>query len=214
MAPLPPPPPGITASRFTGPAELRECWLGSQSTPRLAPRSHRPPRACPRRTSARCSRSHAARRRRARIRPVWRAGRLRARPAGSSEASLGAISGPSHVSGCPELQPASANPTHWPALMLARPHQACFQHRCPGGYDDDEYVRCSYRAQSAARPPWSETGHEAYTKPPRKSSGGKSTAGGTSAAGGTPADGATSASGGAGSAAAPAVDAKRCIVVD
>ena len=48
---------------------------------------------------------------------------------------------------------------------------------CPGGYDDDEYVRCSYRAQSAERPPWVETGHEAYTKPPRKSSG-KSAAGG------------------------------------
>ena len=61
------------------------------------------------------------------------------------------------------------------ASLLGHGGQGAFT--CPGGYDDDEYVRCSYRAQSAERPPWVETGHEAYTKPPRKSSG-KSAAGG------------------------------------
>ena len=71
------------------------------------------------------------------------------------------------------------------ASLLGHGGQGAFT--CPGGYDDDEYVHCGYRAQSAERPPWVETGHEAYTKPPRKSSG-KPAAGGTSAAGGTPAE--------------------------
>ena len=130
------------------------------------------------------------------------------RPADSPEV----LSAPEHASGCSEPRPASVNQPlgpRWPGHI-----GLVFRHRCPGGYDDDEYVRCSYRAQSAVRPPWSETGYEAYTKPPRKSSGGKSAAGGASAAGCTPAGGTTSASGDTGSAAAPVVGAKRCIVVD
>ena len=98
------------------------------------------------------------------------------------------------------------------ASLLGHGGQGAFT--CPGGYDDDEYVRCSYRAQSAERPPWVETGHEAYTKPPRKSSG-KSAAGGASAAaGGTPAGSSSSASAGAGSTATPDADAKQYILVD
>eukprot|EP00320_Phaeocystis_rex_P003288 CAMPEP_0119059550 /NCGR_PEP_ID=MMETSP1178-20130426/3682_1 /TAXON_ID=33656 /ORGANISM="unid sp, Strain CCMP2000" /LENGTH=264 /DNA_ID=CAMNT_0007040591 /DNA_START=210 /DNA_END=1004 /DNA_ORIENTATION=- len=92
---------------------------------------------------------------------------------------------------------------------------------CPGGYDDDEYVRCSFRAQSVARPPWIETGHEAYIKPPRKSTGGdRPSLGGASAAAAAiaaaavPAAGGTPASGGASSAAATTVDADGCLVVD
>jgi len=44
---------------------------------------------------------------------------------------------------------------------------------CPGGYDDDEYKRCSYRSATAVRPAWVVTEHEvAAPKSPRKSAGG------------------------------------------
>ena len=135
------------------------------------------------------------------------------RPAGSPEAPLSAKSSAAGASASLG-QSAACSALGRPYIYISGVLFGAFRHRCPGGYDDDEYVRCSYRAQSAVRLPWSETGHEAHTKPPRKSSGGKSTAGGASAAGGEPAGGGTSASGAAGSAAAPAVDAKPCIVVD
>jgi len=34
---------------------------------------------------------------------------------------------------------------------------------CPGGYDDDEYKRCSYRTKSVVRPAWIVTDHEHST---------------------------------------------------
>ena len=34
---------------------------------------------------------------------------------------------------------------------------------CPGGYDDDEYVRCSYRSSSEVRPAWIETEEQSFT---------------------------------------------------
>lgn len=40
---------------------------------------------------------------------------------------------------------------------------------CPGGYDDDAYVRCGYRSSKETRPPWVVTEHE--LAPPRKSGG-------------------------------------------
>lgn len=52
---------------------------------------------------------------------------------------------------------------------------------CPGGYDDDEYVRCAYRSTHETRPAWLVTEHEVPQKSARKSGGGKS-AGGAPAA--------------------------------
>jgi len=39
--------------------------------------------------------------------------------------------------------------------------------RCPGGYDDDEYVRCRYKSSSEKRPEWIVTEEEA--NPPKRS---------------------------------------------
>ena len=41
---------------------------------------------------------------------------------------------------------------------------------CPGGYDDDEYKRCSYRSNFEARPPWTATEHELPSPKARKKS--------------------------------------------
>lgn len=40
-------------------------------------------------------------------------------------------------------------------------HQGQGDFSCPGGYDDDAYVRCGYRAKSVERPPWIVTASEA-----------------------------------------------------
>ena len=40
-------------------------------------------------------------------------------------------------------------------------HQGQGTFTCPGGYDDDAYVRCSFRAQSVVRTPWIVTASEA-----------------------------------------------------
>ncbi len=89
---------------------------------------------------------------------------------------------------------------------------------CPGGYDDDEFVRCGFRSSNVTRPPWVETEHETYTKPPRKSGGGKSAGAGQAAASSNaaPAPGSSSATPApASSSAAPAPAASgACIVVD
>ena len=53
---------------------------------------------------------------------------------------------------------------------------------CPGGYDDDQYVRCGYRSTCETRPPWTVTQHEAYTKPQRKSGGGGKSGGASTSA--------------------------------
>jgi len=45
---------------------------------------------------------------------------------------------------------------------------------CPGGYDDDHYVRCSFRSMSVDRPPWKVTDLELAS--PAKSTATKSTA--------------------------------------
>ena len=49
---------------------------------------------------------------------------------------------------------------------------------CPGGYDDDEYKRCSFRTGEIARPAWRVQAEEANAPPPKaaKSGGGKSKA--------------------------------------
>lgn len=52
---------------------------------------------------------------------------------------------------------------------------------CPGGYDDDEYKRCSYRATTAERPAWVVCDAEAAAV---AGGGKKSAGGGKSAAGG------------------------------
>ena len=54
---------------------------------------------------------------------------------------------------------------------------------CPGGYDDDEYKRCSFRTTSVERPQWIVSEHEsAAPKAARKPTGGKSTGGAPSVA--------------------------------
>lgn len=47
---------------------------------------------------------------------------------------------------------------------------------CPGGYDDDQYVRCGFRETSADRPEWTVTQWEdaAASKPAKSAGGGKS----------------------------------------
>ena len=48
---------------------------------------------------------------------------------------------------------------------------------CPGGYDDDEYKRCSFRSRQVQRPEWVITEHETVVPSAgRKSGGGKSNA--------------------------------------
>jgi hypothetical protein len=47
---------------------------------------------------------------------------------------------------------------------------------CPGGYDDDQYVRCSYRTTSVERPKWTVTDVQATAAAAPTKSGGKSAA--------------------------------------
>ena len=63
---------------------------------------------------------------------------------------------------------------------------------CPGGYDDDQYVRCAFRSQSVARPAWKVTEWEsAAVASPSKPARNKSA--GTSGAAATPMTGTKSA---------------------
>ena len=83
---------------------------------------------------------------------------------------------------------------------------------CPGGYDDDEHVRCSYRAQSAERPPWVDGPrgvHQAAAQVLGQVRSRRRIGGGGHASGQQ-----LISLGGAGSTATPDADAKQYILVD
>jgi hypothetical protein len=87
-------------------------------------------------------------------------------------------------------------------------HEGMGTFTCPGGYDDDEYKRCSFRTTSVERPQWIVNEHEsAAPKAARKPTGGKSTGGAPSVAA-TP-----QKSGGGGDAPAHKAAAEKSAVV-